>query len=145
MRQSIANQGEVRIDRIAALPETATKPFTEKNGKGWIISHSETGHHHILGGDCDVMERVDVPTGARILYAIVKEPTLALVFLNPLYFMLLFLQDLRDRARVIALVLGGALGAPFHLLTPEWGLLAASLVGGTLAAAISRHLRQAGG
>lgn len=71
--------------------------------------------------------------------------TLALVFLNPLYFMLLFLQDLRDRARVIALVLGGALGAPFHLLTPEWGLLAAGLVGGTLAAAISRHLRQAGG
>ena len=75
MRQSIANQGEVRIDRIAALPETATKPFTEKNGKGWIISHSETGHHHILGGDCDVMERVDVPTGTCILYAIVKEPT----------------------------------------------------------------------
>ena len=75
MRQAIANQGEIRIDRIAAMPETATKPFTEKNGKGWIISHSEQGHHHILGGDCEVMERVDVPTGARILYAIVKEPT----------------------------------------------------------------------
>ncbi|MBI3505590.1 MAG: AzlC family ABC transporter permease [Proteobacteria bacterium] len=68
--------------------------------------------------------------------------TLALVFLNPLYFMLLFLQDLRDRARLLALVLGAALGAPFHLLTPEWGLLAAGLIGGTLAAAISRHLRR---
>jgi predicted branched-subunit amino acid permease len=70
--------------------------------------------------------------------------TLALVFLNPLYFMLLFLQDLRDRARLLALVLGGALGAPFHLITPEWGLLAAGLIGGTLAAAISRHTRRAG-
>lgn len=75
MREAIANQGEIRIDRIAALPETATKPFADKNGKGWIISHSEQGHHHILGGDCEVLERVDVPTGARILYAIVKEPT----------------------------------------------------------------------
>lgn len=74
MRQAIANQGEIRIDRIAAMPEIAAKPFTEKNGKGWIISHSEQGHHHILGGDCEVMERVDAPTGARILYAIVKEP-----------------------------------------------------------------------
>lgn len=75
MREPIANQGEIRIDRIEAMPEAATKPFAEKNGKGWIISHSESGHHHILGGDCDVMERINVPQGARILYAIVKEPT----------------------------------------------------------------------
>ncbi len=75
MRHAIANQGEIRIDRISALPDCATKPFSEKNGKGWIISHSETGHHHILGGDCEVVERIEVPTGARILYAIVAEPT----------------------------------------------------------------------
>jgi hypothetical protein len=75
MREAIANQGEIRIDRIAALPEIEVKPFTDRTRKGWIISHSEQGHHHILAGDCEVMERVDVPTGARILYAIVKEPT----------------------------------------------------------------------
>lgn len=75
-REAIANQGEIRIDRIEALPDFATKAFTEKNAKGYIISHSEQGHHHILGGDVDVMERVEnVPAGARILYAIVKEPT----------------------------------------------------------------------
>lgn len=75
MRQAIANQGEIRIDRIDALPETETVEFKDRNAKGWIISHSEQGHHHILGGDCDVIERVHVPSGARILYAIVKEPT----------------------------------------------------------------------
>jgi predicted branched-subunit amino acid permease len=69
--------------------------------------------------------------------------TLALVFLNPLYFMLLFLQDLRDRARLYALVLGGALGAPFHMLSPEWGLLFAGLAGGTLAAEFARRTRKA--
>ena len=73
MRQAIANQGEIRIDRIAAIPDE-TKPFTERNSKGWIISHSEQGHHHVLGGNCEVLERVTAPAGARILYAIVKEP-----------------------------------------------------------------------
>ncbi len=68
--------------------------------------------------------------------------TLALVFLNPLYFMLLFLQDLRDRARLHALVFGAALGAPLHLLTPEWGLLLAGLAGGTIAAYVSRRTRR---
>lgn len=75
MREAIANQGEIRIDRIEALPDVETKVFTEKNGKGYIISHSESGHHHILGGDVEVMERASAPEGARILYAIVKEPT----------------------------------------------------------------------
>lgn len=75
MREAIANQGEIRIDRITALPESETKVFTERTEKGWIISHSESGHHHILGGECEVMERTEAPAGARILYAIVKEPT----------------------------------------------------------------------
>lgn len=73
-REAIANQGEIRIDRIEAMPASETKAFDEKNEKGWIISHSEQGHHHILGGDCEVLERNGAPAGARILYAIVKEP-----------------------------------------------------------------------
>ncbi len=75
MRVAIANQGEVRIDRIDAIPKVETKEFKEKSTKGWIISHSEQGHHHTLGGDCEVLERAECPAGARILYAIVKEPT----------------------------------------------------------------------
>lgn len=75
MREAIANQGEIRIDRISEMPQIDMKPFGERNDKGAIISHSEQGHHHILSGDCEVLERVDTPQGARILYAIVKEPT----------------------------------------------------------------------
>jgi predicted branched-subunit amino acid permease len=71
-----------------------------------------------------------------------KPLTLALVFLNPLYFMLLFMQDLRDRARLYALVFGAALGVPAHLLSPEWGLLFAGLAGGTLAAFAARRPRE---
>ena len=49
MREAIANQGEIRIDRIAELPAVDTAPFEDRNEKGFIISHSEQGHHHILG------------------------------------------------------------------------------------------------
>ena len=75
MRTAIANQGEIRIDRVEAFPDAETKPFTDRNEKGFIISHSEQGHHHILGGDVEVLERVKAPAGATILHAIVKEPT----------------------------------------------------------------------
>jgi predicted branched-subunit amino acid permease len=64
--------------------------------------------------------------------------TLALVFLNPIYFMLLFLQSLRDATRLVALLVGGAVCVPAHLLSPEWGLLFAGLLGGTLATLLKR-------
>lgn len=73
--KDLPDQGEIRIDRLDALPACETKPFTERNSKGAIISHSEQGHHHILAGDCEVLERVDVPAGMRILFAILNEPT----------------------------------------------------------------------
>lgn len=67
-------QGECVIRRIEALPAgMETKPVERTNG-GFIISHSEQGHHHILTGG-DVMERTDhVPTGMQIFYAILSEP-----------------------------------------------------------------------
>lgn len=75
-RNPIANQGEVRIDRLKDMPSCGTKAFTERNAKGWIVSHSEKGHHHILAGACEVLERTTgVPAGMKILYAVVKEPT----------------------------------------------------------------------
>lgn len=70
-------QGEIYARKIDTIPADLVA-FTERNSAGdWIISHSESGHHHLLAADgVDVMERTkDVPAGMRILYAIVKEPT----------------------------------------------------------------------
>jgi len=74
MKQVIGQQGEVRIVRIDALPKgMQTKPV-EKTTKGYVISHSESGHHHLLTGG-DVMERADnVPPGMQVFYAILSEP-----------------------------------------------------------------------
>jgi len=75
-RTIIAQQGEAKVYRIGQHPAGIIATEVERTASGAaIISHSESGHHHIL--DCDnVMERTDnVPVGMRILYAIVTEPT----------------------------------------------------------------------
>jgi len=59
--------------------------------------------------------------------------TLALVFLNPLYFMLLFLFDLHKPAKVLSLVFGAVLGPALYLVAPNWSLIITGLVGGTVA------------
>jgi hypothetical protein len=70
-KQIIGAQGEITIIKIDAIPECKTKP-AERVAKGFIISHSESGHHHVLTGG-DVMEREDAPAGMQILYAILKD------------------------------------------------------------------------
>ncbi|TAA49605.1 hypothetical protein [Shinella sp. JR1-6] len=74
MKQVIGQQGEVRIIKIDALPEgMQTKP-AGRIAKGFVISHSESGHHHCVTGG-DVMERIDnVPSGMQKFYAILESP-----------------------------------------------------------------------
>lgn len=75
-RKIIGAQGEVRIFKIDAIPaQIQTKPVEKDSAGRHIISHSEKGHHHVLPGEVDVMERTnDVPLGMRIIYAIVENP-----------------------------------------------------------------------
>jgi hypothetical protein len=73
-KQIIGQQGEVRIIRIDSIPEGVQSRAPERCAKGFIISHSEQGHHHVVTGG-DVMERTnDVPAGMQIFYAILENP-----------------------------------------------------------------------
>lgn len=73
MKYVIAQQGEVRIVKIDAFPKKFESKAAEKVNAGWVISHSESGHHHCLTGG-DVMERTnDVPAGMHIFYAILTD------------------------------------------------------------------------
>lgn len=65
--------------------------------------------------------------------ALPERVTLALLFLNPLYFLLIFLTDLRQVSRTLALAFGAVLGPPLFLLEPDWSLLFAGFIGGTAA------------
>jgi hypothetical protein len=75
MKQIIGQQGEVRIVRIDRIPDDVVVKPVEKTGGGYIISHSESGSHHVLTGG-EVLTRVDnrVPAGMRMLYAILQSP-----------------------------------------------------------------------
>lgn len=74
-KQIIGAQGEITIIKIDAAPaDFHTMAKVERTANGWIISHSESGHHHVLTGG-EVMERTkDVPAGMQILYAILENP-----------------------------------------------------------------------
>jgi hypothetical protein len=74
-KQIIGAQGEITIIKLDAAPEGfAEMVKAERTKDGWIISHSESGHHHVLTGG-DVMERTKgVPAGMKILYAILDNP-----------------------------------------------------------------------
>jgi predicted branched-subunit amino acid permease len=64
---------------------------------------------------------------------------LGFVFMNPLYFVLILTGDIRGRTMALALAAGAILGPLAYLLTPQWSVLAAGLLGGTIAFALSRH------
>lgn len=75
----VGQQGEVKVFDVTELPKDMRTRPVEKDSRGnFIISHSEKGHHHIVpAGDAEIMECTDnVPAGMRILYAIVKNPTM---------------------------------------------------------------------
>jgi hypothetical protein len=76
-------QGEISINSstrpIESIPDgIQTKNVEQTENGDYIISHSESGHHHLLErtpGVC-VMERTsDVPAGMKIIYAILENPT----------------------------------------------------------------------
>ena len=74
MKQVIGAQGEITIIKIDEIPKGIETTQVERLDKGWIISHSESGNHHLLTGG-DVMERTSkVPVGMKILYAILENP-----------------------------------------------------------------------
>lgn len=74
MKTIIGQQGECRIAKIDSIPSGIKTRKATRIAKGYIISHSESGHHHLLTGG-EVMERTnDVPAGMQIFYAILDAP-----------------------------------------------------------------------
>lgn len=67
--------------------------------------------------------------------------TLTLIFINPVFFTLVF-ADARGRASIMAVLAGVVIGPLFHLLTPDWGLLLTGVVGGSAVYLIDRETRK---
>ena len=70
---------------------------------------------------------------------------IGMVFLAPVYFVVFLIVEVRTRLVAIALACGGIAGPLFYLLTPQWSVLLAGFVGGTLAYALQRTWGRARG
>ncbi|MFM1870349.1 MAG: hypothetical protein RLY99_1093, partial [Pseudomonadota bacterium] len=66
---------------------------------------------------------------------------LGMVFINPLFFLLTF-TEVKPRGNRIAILLGAPLGLLAYLWFPDYSLLIAGLLGGTVAYMIDRSLRK---
>ncbi len=109
--------------RCPSLPPEQRLPyFAAASGTLWIASLAGTALGFLAAGS--------VP----------HVVSLALLFLNPLYFLLVFLGDLRQRWRPIALAIGFVMGPLMHLAEPSWGLVITGLVGGSAAFLLDRSL-----
>lgn len=74
-RNIIGAQGEITIFAVEGAMPAGLIPHSDKDGLGRpIISHSESGNHHLLDGAVDVLEKPDAPDGMRILYALLDKP-----------------------------------------------------------------------
>ncbi len=73
----------------------------------------------------------------------VPEPvSLGLVFLNPIYFMLVLATGPQQRTKLAAVILGLVLGPALHLVTPDWGLLITGVVAGTAGYGLGRLMEK---
>jgi hypothetical protein len=69
---NVCAQGDIYIRKIAALPASAVR-VNSKDGRV-IVTHSESGHHHVMNGDTVEMYRPETNFDFDA-WLIVKEPT----------------------------------------------------------------------
>jgi predicted branched-subunit amino acid permease len=68
--------------------------------------------------------------------------TLGLVYLSPVYFLMVF-AGVRERSGILAVLIGVGAGPLAHLVSPDWGVPATGVIGGTLAFLLDRVVRSA--
>ena len=75
------------------------------------------------------------------LAAVLPRPlTLSLVFLSPAFFAMVF-ASVRQRAGVLSLSAGAAMGPPMHMVSPDWGLPLTGLIAGSAAFGVDAYLK----
>jgi len=116
----------VAMRRAPDLPRPARLPF-------------------FIGFTCCLIVCAASATAAGFLLADKLGPTLKMgfVFMNPVYFTIVLVGDVRGRTMALALLAGAIAGPLAYLATPQWSVLLGGLAGGTIAFAFARMWRRA--
>ena len=103
-----------------------------------IPREMRTAFYAGIGGALVMANIIVVTAVYAVADALPSTVSAALLMLTPMYFLTSLWGSARERAGHIAMVLGLGLGPLFHVLLPQFDLLAAGLIGG--AAAYTWHL-----
>lgn len=68
-----AAQGDIHFTRVRSLPKNANLVKVQPNDGQIIVTHSETGHHHVMVSDSVEMYRL--PEELYECFLVVKTPT----------------------------------------------------------------------
>jgi predicted branched-subunit amino acid permease len=93
----------------------------------------------VFGALCMTSALLGTAAGYLAAGALPRPVRFGLVFLNPVFFALIF-ADARDRAAVLALLIGALAGPLLHLVSPDWGVLASGMIAGSAAFWLARAL-----
>ena len=86
----------------------------------------------LFAGICISAAMIGTAIGYRTAEILPRPVTAGLVYLNPIFFALLF-ATMRGRMIAYSLVIGAATGPLLHLVSPDWGVLATGVVAGSIA------------
>jgi len=93
-----------------------------------------------FAGVCFSAALLGTGTGFLMAGALPRDVTLSLVYLNPVFFTLVFV-DVRDWSLILAVLTGAVAGPLFHLVSADWGLILTGAVAGSLAYLWDRRRR----
>ena len=93
----------------------------------------------VFGAVCMTSALLGTAAGYFAAGTLPRPVTFGLVFLNPVFFALIF-ADARSRTLAFALLTGAVVGPLLHLVSPDWGVLATGLIAGSAAFWLSRVL-----
>jgi predicted branched-subunit amino acid permease len=127
----------------------AAEQFVTMTGWAWAMARfpampAERRLTYYFGFTLSLLFAASCATALGFLGGDLLPPTarLAIVFMSPMYFLLILAGGTTDRLGRAAVVCGAIAGPLAHLVAPQWSVLAAGFIGGSAAFALDRLLRR---
>ena len=103
-----------------------------------MTANSRVCYFVVFGVTCMSAALLGTALGFFAVGSLPRPVTLGLIFLNPVFFALVF-AGVRVRPVILALILGALLGPVLHLVAADWAILSTGLIAGTTAFWVSRR------
>lgn len=138
----------LREARRGPVPYYAAAQFIAMTGWAWAMARfpsmpAERRLGYFFGFTLVLLAAAAAATTAGFVAGDVLPPMakLAFIFMSPMYFLLLMVGSPNDTRGYLAIAIGAVAGPMVHLVSPQWSVVVAGFVGGTLAYAANRAWR----